>query len=223
MRHSRTLVWLGILFFSTFANAEVGASLRAGTLGLGAEFNVGLTETLNLRLGYSAYDYDDTLEETDVTYDGEINLRNPSLLFDWHAFNGGFRLSFGAVITDTKITATGRPTGGTYEIGDQVFTAAQVGSLRGTVEMGNSVSPYIGIGWGNTVDAAGRVTLLFDIGAVYMGTPDVNLTATCGSGIPVLTCNQLQAAVQVEEDQLADDATLYEWWPVISVGLAVRF
>jgi hypothetical protein len=223
MPYLRLLVCLGALFTSAMASAEVGASLRAGTLGLGLEFNVGLTETLNLRLGYSTYDYDDTLEETEVTYDGEIKLRNPSALLDWHAFGGGFRFSFGAIATDTKIEATGRPTGGTYELDGQVFTASQVGSLRGTVEMGNSVSPYIGLGWGNTVDAAGRVTFLFDIGAVYMGTPEVNLIATCATGLSTTNCNRLQAAVQQEEDDLAEDATLYEWYPVIGLGIAVRF
>lgn len=225
MRYLRSFVCLGALLISATASAEVGASLRAGTLGLGLEFNVGFTETLNLRLGYSTYDYDDTIEETEVTYDGEIKLRNPSAILDWHAFHGGFRLSFGAVATNTEINATGRPTGGTYELDGQVFTASQVGTLRGTVEMGNSVSPYVGLGWGNTVDAAGRVTFLFDIGAVYMGTPEVNLTATCGTAAPAgsVNCNRLQAAVQQEEDDLAEDATLYEWYPVISLGIAVRF
>ena len=116
MRYLRFIACFGALLIGGMANAEVGASLRAGTLGLGLEFNVGLTETLNLRLGYSTYDYDETIEETEVTYGGEIKLRNPAALLDWHAFGGGFRFSFGAVATDTKIEATGRPTGGTYEL-----------------------------------------------------------------------------------------------------------
>lgn len=225
MRYFRCLIGICALGISGVASAEMGASARFGTLGLGLEFNFGLTEKLNLRVGYSAYDYDDTIEDTDVTYEGDIKLRNPAALLDWHAFNGGFRLSFGAVFTGTKIQATGEPTGGTYEIGDQVFTASQVGSLRGEVEMGNSIAPYLGIGWGNTVDTAGRITLLFDIGAVYMGSPDVNLTATCGSAAPSgsAACNMLQAEVQREEDELAEEATLYEWYPVISFGIAVRF
>jgi len=209
--------------WSMAASADVGVSLRAGTLGLGAEFNVGLTETLNLRLGYSLYDHDETIEDTDVTYDGELKLRNATALFDWHAFNGGFRFSFGAVGAGTEVHVVGRPSGGTYEIGDEVFTAAQVGSLRGNIEMGNSVAPYVGIGWGNTVDEGGRVTFLFDIGAAYMGSPEVNLVATCGAAVPAATCTRLQNEVQQEEAELADDATDYEWYPVVGVGVAIRF
>jgi hypothetical protein len=211
------------LAWSFAANADVGVSLRAGTLGLGADVNIGLTENLNLRLGYSLYDYDETIEETDVTYDGELKLRNATALLDWHAFGGGFRFSFGGVGANTEVDVVGKPTGGTYEIGDRVFTAAQVGSLTGKIEMGNSVAPYLGIGWGNTVDAAGRVTFLFDIGVVYMGSPEVSLVASCGASVPAATCAQLRDAVEQEEAELQDDATDYEWYPVIGIGLAVKF
>ena len=110
MRHLQLLVCFGALLVSGIANAEVGASVRAGTLGLGIELNLGLAETLNLRLGYNTYNYDDTIEDTDVRYQGEIKLRNSTALLDWHAFHGGFRFSFGAVMTDTKVEATGEPT-----------------------------------------------------------------------------------------------------------------
>lgn len=224
MRSTRVLLAMGLLSYGAWASADVGVSLRAGTLGAGADFNVGLTETLNLRLGYAFYDYDDTVEDTDVVYDGEMKLRNASALLDWHVFGGGFRVSLGAVGASTEVDVRAVPSaGGTYDIGDETFTSEEVGSLAGKIEMGNSVAPYIGIGWGNTVDEAGRVTFLFDLGAVYTGSPDVNLTATCGVGVSLGTCNELQQQVQVEEDELSDEATSYEWYPVIGIGLAIRF
>jgi hypothetical protein len=223
MRLVRVLCAVGLLSYGAMASADVGVSLKAGTLGAGLDFNVGLTETLNLRLGYSMYDHDDTIDDSDVVYDGEIKLRNASALFDWHVFNGGFRLSFGAVGASTEIDIVGTPTGGTYEIGDEEFSAAEVGSLVGKVEMGNSVAPYVGIGWGNTVDKEDRVTFLFDIGAVYTGSPEVNLTARCGAAVPAPRCNELQQEVDREEAEIADDASIYEWYPVISLGLAIRF
>ena len=51
------------------ADAATALALRAGTLGAGAELAIGMTEKLNLRLGYSLFDYSTTLEDTDVTYD----------------------------------------------------------------------------------------------------------------------------------------------------------
>jgi hypothetical protein len=176
-----------------------------------------------LRVGYSLFDHDEKLEDTDVVYDGELSLRNATALLDWHVFGGGFRLSFGAVGASTKVEVVGTPTGGTYEIGDEVFTAAEVGSLTGEIEMGNSVAPYVGIGWGNTVDAAGRITVLFDLGAVYTGSPEVTLTARCGAGIPAARCSELQREVDKEIQEIKDDSADFEWWPVVSLGLAIRF
>lgn len=223
MRYVRFWCAMGLLAYGAAASADVGASLRAGTLGAGLEFNVGLTEKLNVRVGYSMFDHDDTLEDTDVEYDAEISLENLTALFDYHVFGGGFRLSFGAVGASTKIDVEAKPSG-TYEIGDSVFTANQVGRLFGTIEMGNDVAPYVGIGWGNTVDEAGRITVLFDLGAVYTGSPNVNLTVVCApTPQGQAACPTLQEEVQREEDEIADDATVYEWFPVISLGLAVRF
>lgn len=223
MRSVRIVIALALMSYGAVASADVGVSLRAGTLGAGAEFNVGLTEKLNLRLGYSFLDYDESIEDTDVVYDGDLSLRNATALLDYHVLGGGFRLSFGAVGAGTKLDVEAKPSG-TYEIGDQVFTASQVGRLFGKVEMGNDIAPYIGIGWGNTVDSGGRVTVLFDIGAVYTGSPDVNLTAVCASTVQgQLACPRLQQEVEREEDEFADEATIYEWYPVISLGLAIRF
>jgi hypothetical protein len=223
MRNLRVLFGLVMLCVGAAANADVGMSLRAGTLGAGADVNFGLTETLNLRLGYSMYSYDETVEETDVTYDGELKLSNASALLDWHVFNGGFRLSFGAVGGGTEVDVVGVPApNNTFDIGDETFLASEVGNLTGKIEMGNSVSPYFGFGWGNTVDKAGRITFLFDLGVVYTGSPDVSLDVNCGV-TTASRCNLLRAEVQKEEDEIATDATEYELWPVVSLGLAIRF
>lgn len=211
--------------YASTASADTAVAVRAGTLGIGLDLDFGLTEKLNLRVGYSAFSHDDEIEDSDVLYDGEIKLSNAQALLDWHVFGGGFRLSFGAVGLGTKIDVVGRPTGGTYEIGDDVFTADQVGSLRGEVEYSNSIAPYIGIGWGNPVDKGGRFTFLFDIGAVYGGSPKVKLTAQCGTAAPAgsAVCNQLQQAVRDEEAELEDEGAVAKWWPVLSLGVAVRF
>jgi hypothetical protein len=213
------------LAFSSTAAADVAAALRAGTLGVGLDLNFGLSERLNARVGYSGFSYDDEVEDSDVLYDGEIKLSNAQALLDWHVFGGGFRLSFGAVGLGTKADVVGEPLGGTYEIGDDVFTAAQVGSLRGNVEYSNSVAPYVGFGWGNTVDKADRITFLFDIGAIYGGSPEVTLSAECGPAAPVggATCNRLQTAVAQEESELEEEGAVAEWWPVVTLGIAVRF
>jgi hypothetical protein len=219
-----TCLALGIACTSAHAEGIAGA-LRIGTLGVGVDVDFKLSEQLNLRVGYAAFNYDYTLNSTDVHYDGTANLRNATALLDWFPGNSGFRVSFGLMATNTHVDATGKPTNGTFEFNDQTFTASQVGSVKGTIEPGNSFGPYVGLGWGNPVGSSGRVTFLADVGLVYLGTPSVNLEATCGPAAPSnsVQCVELQNAVAQEERDLQDDANIYEWYPVASVGLAIKF
>jgi hypothetical protein len=210
------------------AHAEVGAALRAGTLGIGLDIDFNLVENLNARLGYSGYDYNRSFNNTNVTYDGKLKLSNPTALLDWYPFAGGFRISFGAVGSGTKVDATGRPSGnGTYQIGNNTYTAAQIGSLAGQFKFGRSVSPYVGIGFGNAVGATQRVSFLFDLGVVYAGTPDISLAAQCNPTLLAAACTQLQQQLQqdvaAEKQKLQGNLNILKWYPVIDLGVAYRF
>ena len=208
------------------ASASVGVGVRAGTFGFGTEFDIGLLEKLNLRLGYNTFSYDETVDDTDVSYDGTLKINSPSAIFDWHVFGGGFRVSFGAVGKGPKIEIDGTPAPGTtVVINNQTYSSTQIGSLKGTVEIGDSTAPYIGIGWGNTVDKDDRVTFLFDIGAIHTGTPETTLNVTCGPAFASnpAACNTLKQNVNAERADLEEEMEGYEWWPVVSIGFAVRF
>ncbi len=219
---------LAAMLAAPSANAEVGMGLRGGTLGYGVDFDIGMTEKLNLRLAYNYFSYDQTIEDTDVRYDGALKISSFSGYLDWHAFGGGFRFSLGAVTSGPKIEMVGTPTfAGTYNIGGTPYTSAQIGSLKGEIKLGNSVAPYIGIGWGNVVSEAHRVTFLFDLGAIYGGTPDVSLTASCNPSLPAATCSaiqtQLQADLARETRELENDSSQIQWYPVVNIGIGIRF
>jgi hypothetical protein len=206
------------------AQAEVGMGIRVGPFtGLGADVDIGLTENLNLRLGYNWLGYDEELEDTDVTYDAELQVNSFSAMLDWHAFAGGFRFSFGAFSSGPKLDLVGTPTGGTYEIGDNTYTAAQIGDLRGEIEIGDSISPYFGIGYGNAVKGNSSVTFLFDLGVIYTDEPKVTLTARCGTGVSPIVCAQIQSDVNTEIAEIKEDAKDFEFYPVISIGIGIRF
>ncbi len=210
-------------FTSTSARAETGIGLRAGTMGLGVDFDISLLEKLNFRLGYNGLNVNKDVSDTDVNYDGEIKISSFSGLLDWHVAGGGFRLTGGLVGSGPKINVVGAPSGGTYDLGNNTYTASQIGSLRGEIKLGNSAAPYLGVGWGNAVSTKHRVSFLFDLGLIYGGEPDVALTAICGAGVPAPTCAQLQVDVQREIQELKDDVSTIRWYPVISFGIGVRF
>lgn len=212
------------LFFHPGSSQAAAVAVRAGSFGYGADVDFGLTKTLNVRLGYNTFDYSRTVDDTDVTYDGKLKIAAASAIFDWHVFNGGFRLSFGAAEKGPKVDITGVPSSNnTYELNNHIYSANQIGSINGSIKIGDSAAPYIGIGWGNTVDEEDRFTFLLDLGVIHTGKPKTSLTVTCNSSLPSATCTQLQNDANAEKADLDNNLTGYEWYPVVSLGLAVRF
>lgn len=200
-----------------------GIGLRAGTLGIGADLDFKLNDSLNVRVGYAGGSISRSVTDTQVHYDGTLKLSNPSALLDWRPFQGVFHLTVGAVASSSKIEATGVPAaGGSYTINGNTYTSADIGSVGGEFNFGNSLAPYVGLGWGNVVGSSGHFSVLFDVGATYAGTPKVALTANCTSAFASV-CTQLQADVDAEKAKLAKDLTVLKWYPVVSLGFGYRF
>lgn len=86
-------------------------------------------------------------------------------------------------------------------------------SLPGNVDFDSTV-PYLGVGWGN-VARGKRVGFLCDLGVIRQGAGKGNLSATSGLVDPG---DRAAEAAKIEED--IED---YEFWPVISFGLSIRF
>ncbi len=200
--------------------------VRVGTTGIGVDYDLALGQSFSARIGYSGFDYSHSVNSSDVGYDGKLKLSMLSGLFDWYAFNGGFHLTAGVVGNDTQLDVTGKPlAGGGYSINNTFYSSGEVGSLTGQMKFGYTASPYVGLGWGNPVGMGQHLHFLVDIGAIYGGTPNVSLSAACGSAAPAGTpvCTQLQSDVQAERLKLQNDVTLIKWYPVLNLGLAYRF
>lgn len=221
------LASLGI-FFAQATLAGVGAGFRVSTLGYGVDLGFGVTKSLELRVGYSGLNsslstIDSTIDDTDVTYDVEsLKISSPYAILDWHAFNGGFHFSGGLVNTGPKLNIHALPTGGSYRINGHNYTSAQIGSIDGTVKVGDSVVPYVGLGWGSTANMKHPVSFLADVGMIRTGTPKAELNVRCGA-VSISTCNQINNDLQVEMRDLEDEANGYDWYPLVSVGISVRF
>lgn len=212
--------------FANVAMADVAVGVRATTFGFGGDVDIGMfSNRVALRLGYNGLNYSKTITDSDVTYNGKLKISAASAIVDWHVFNGGFRVSLGAVQHGPKVDVVGTPNNGTYTINGQTYTAAQLGSLTGTVKMGSSTAPYIGIGWGNAVDQSDRVTFLFDLGVIHTGSPKATLNAPCTAAIAAQPngCVVLQQNLDAEKADLENEVSSYEWYPVVGLGFAVRF
>jgi hypothetical protein len=204
------------------AHADIGVYVKGGTLGVGGGVGIGVTDSIRLRAGYTALNISRDISDTDIDYSGDLKLGGGEALVDWHPFNSGFRVTGGLSFSRNKITADAEPSGGTYTNNDRTYTAAEIGSLDGSIKF-KSTAPYLGVGWGDVVGKDGRFSFIADIGILFQGSPDTKLNVNCGSAVSPTECAQIQSDVDAEERDLKDKADDYKYWPVLSLGVAYRF
>lgn len=206
------------------AQADIGIYAKGGTLGVGGGIGYGISDKLTARLGYTAYNLDRDINTSDVDYKGTFKLGGAEAMLDWHPFNGVFRVTGGLIFSRNKIEVDAK-LNRTVTINGASYNAGDLGDLSGTIKF-KSTTPYLGIGWGNVVGKNGNLHFIADIGVQYLGSPDVNLNASCsaqGLANAPTECAQLGQNVQAEEHDLNNKAEDYKFWPVLNIGLAYRF
>jgi hypothetical protein len=194
--------------------------VAASTPGLGVELAWSFNEHLAVRAGGYAFNYDYDGEESGVDYESELDLRSAGLFLDWHPFGGAFTVSGGVYANGNEINAVAVPDAGdSYDIGGATFTSAEVGTLAAAVDF-NSTAPYLGLGWRSLGGEDGGFGWHAELGVMFQGSPDVEMTSTGGtlSGNPVL-----QSEIAAEETDLESEVDQYDLYPVLSLGLSYSF
>lgn len=197
---------------------DMALGVKIGTLGIGAEMTFGLLPHLNARVGVNgfSYGYDATVEE--INYDFDLNLFSGTLLADWHFLGGAFRLTGGLVLNRNELDLKANTDRDRFIIDDIAYSVSDVGQLRGTIDF-NTISPYLGIGWGNAVGENSRVCFFMDLGVLFQGPPQADLSATG----PIASNSDFQRHLRNEEKEIEDETDKYKLYPVISIGVAFKF
>jgi len=198
---------------------DLAISLRASTLGVGAEVSKLVMGHVGIRAGANFLNYNRAQTLSGVDYAAQLNFKNYTALVDlFPSYQGSFHFTGGIVGSSNVVNATGVPTsGGSIKLNDTDYTSAQVGVLTGKLTF-PSTGAYAGIGWGSPARHGGRVRLVFDLGAV-IGSPTLDLHASNESSDA-----QLAAAVTAQREKTQSDINRYaKVWPVVSTGLSVHF
>ena len=204
-----------IVLSACIAQADVGVTAKIGTLGVGADATFPISENVNLRLNFNAASYDFIREEDagDVLTDFEWTTYGA--MVDWHAFKGSFRFTLGVFQNDNQVDLTGDLTA-PVDLGGVEYSLT---ALTGDITF-NDIAPYVGIGFGNAIDAEGRWRFNCDFGLLFQGEPEVDAEA-------VSTFSFLQPvvddALQEEVDEIEDDLSFFTIYPVVSIGVSYRF
>ena len=190
---------------------------KIGTLGYGAELNLGVSENVNARFGVNGYTYKYNANSSSVNYDFNLQLQTASAMADWYPFSGGFRTSGGLFYNNNKFSLAGKPTGGTYTIGNTTYPSGNISSLQATMTF-NTVAPYLGIGWGNPVASDKGWGLVTDVGVIFQGSPNIDLVSTCTAG-----CTTFANDLAAEKAKMQSDLSGFKWWPVVSIGISYQW
>ena len=191
------------------------ASAKVGTLGVGVDATVGLSDHLNVRGSFNYLKLDTDFEVDDINYDLSADLTGLGLLLDWHPAANNFRISGGIYINDHAGTLTTSfaedPT-----IGNTIYPAELIGTVNGDVES-SGVSPYIGIGYGNAVGDSGW-SFAFDLGLMFQDYSVDLYSDGALDNVP-----QFQEDLALEEEAVQDNLDDYSIYPVVMIGIGYAF
>jgi len=194
------------------AAIETALTAKLGSLGMGVEGTFGLAEHFNARLGLNRFDYDRSETISSNRYDFNLKLKSISLFADWHPFGSAFRFTAGLMSNSNELS--GSSTSDSLDIGNRTYT--NVG-LDAKLDF-DSAAPYLGVGWGNALAVGKGWGFNVDLGVMFQGAGNVNLTPT-GAAASFID----PADVAMEEQNFEDDIKTYKYYPVFSFGVSYKF
>jgi len=163
-------------------------------------------------MGFVPLEIDQSLSEMDLT------ATFPSVIsagIDLFPGGGSFRISGGVLSRPDDIELKGVPTA-SVDIGGTVYTIAELGTVTGSIGSSSEIAPFVTIGWGKHTSSG--FGLFLDIGAAYMGDPEVNAEASGTLGSNATFNTNLDAEIATFEEDLG---TYLKFYPILSIGLKI--
>ncbi len=206
-----------------------GLGLDIGTLGAGLDYVHAFWPGWHVRLGFDALSLNDNQDSSGTFYNGNLNLSTIHTLIDWYPGGTGLRLTAGLVLNNNTISLSAVPDSSNsngnytnYTLNGNTYTSNQIGNVNATVSF-QKLAPYFGVGYGNPLAAHGRLGMTADLGVLYQGNANENLTVTCVPGLDAGTCSQIQsdAAAQRSTDQ--SNLSRFGFYPLLSISLYYLF
>jgi len=212
-----------LLGFTNLAKADegLGIDVKFGTMGVGAEISAVLIPHTRIRGGinYLLWEFDSTIDDIDYTFEPQFN--SISALFDVHPFGGAFFLSGGVYFNNNSVGVEGSLPPENFPADYQSFAfLSDYLSITGDVEF-NPVAPYLGLGWrSNSNDTGWGIGL--DLGVLFQGAPDVT-NLRINAPVDVNDIAEVQQFLKEQEQEIEDELSWFQWYPVASLLLTYHF
>lgn len=217
------------------SEGKVGVAVKISTLGVGFDAAARLGRKANLRAGMNLFSYSRNFEDTDnnITWVGKLTLRSVHAYLDYFPFGGGFHISPGMVLNNgNKVGLSALITAGQkISIDDTDYVSNAANPIRAGGEVSfRSASPALLIGFGNMIPSGRRFSVPFELGVVFHGVPTATMTFTgtaCaanGSNCRDMGADAaIQSDIRAEEARLNEDLKTFRFYPVLSLGIGIRF
>lgn len=206
--------------------------VEGGTLGFGVSVLAGLNAQwqarLALRAGNVGYNFhaenSNGVQGDELRHHVDADLRSAGLLLDYYPGAArSFFLTAGVLYNDSRIRSRSHcQNSSSCEVGDGVTTLPPNAVITGRYHL-KDYAPYLGLGWGNPLKAAGW-SWRAEAGVAYIGKVDVDLTyqGNCGVGLFVspATCQQQVDNEARGLEQQFDD---YRFFPLLQLSVAYAF
>jgi len=190
--------------------------LSVSTLGIGPELDVRpAVLPIGLRIGGNFFSLTRNISSNDIEYHGKADLQSGAFTADWYPFLVGFRVSGGIRLNGNKATVDALPNNGTITVNHVAYSTAG-SSVSGQITF-REVAPYAGVGYSGTLPFG--LTLGFDLGAMFQGTPRAELAAQGAiTQAPGFAANLAQETSSLQNK--VKDFTVY---PVAEITMGWRF
>ncbi len=193
----------------------LGVTAKIGTLGPGVDVTLGLNRYLAVRAVYSQLNLDPLVRTDDQDISFDLNWLNYGGLVDLHVAGGGFRISGGVMANNNDFKATA-DLNRSVKINDHDYS---LDAFNGEMTFAKW-APYVGIGYGAAAGRDGRIHFACDFGVMFQKQPDITLVGTASDPALQAILNDDLAA---EVEKRRDDLKWFAFYPVINVGVSVRF
>jgi hypothetical protein len=222
---------------SPFSRLAFGTGISP--MGINVQAAVNVNRRMNVRGVGNVFNYPvNSISSNGMTINGKLNFATAGAAVDIYPFpEHGFRLSPGLLLfNQNAVSGDVSVNGGTsFELNGVPYYASSTNPIKGKGRLGlNTRNPALTMttGWGNMIPrGGGHLSFPFEVGAAFVGTPSVNLALTGGQAcdqfgqncVNVATDPTVQANLQAQIQKYKNDISPFQYFPILSFGVAYNF
>jgi len=200
-----------VLFPDNLSFEKSWLTPNISTLGVGVEGGYRWNERWGGRVGINGLSANFTYHDKDADLINKLMLLNAGVTADYYPFAGDFRVSGGVRLSANKIDGKLR----NLTKRGKNFTVIIDDPLTNYTVRQNAIQPYLGAGY--SVQLQQRVSLNFDFGALYAGSPELSVRSQAEQF--GFTRHQINREIERQRNRLAP----FQVYPVVQIGLTVKF